>query len=336
MSEAISLQQLARASRRRCGFSAALLQGLAPDGGLYVPLQLAAADARGLRRRRASSPQVADAAARAVPGAGSRSRRSCRPSRARRSTFPRRSCRSSADGAAGGARAVPRARRRPSRTSARAFSPPASRACAARAARPLTILVATSGDTGGAVAAAFHERPGIEVAVLFPKGLVSPTQERQLTCWGGNVTLAARARHVRRLPAPGEGSLPRSAARARAVRCPPPTASTSGGCCRRACTTPRPASPCGARTASAPPSSCRAAISATRSPACGRARSGCRSATWCWRTMPTARCRTTSRAGCGSRGRASRRSPRPWTSAIRATWSACARCSRSSTSCAPR
>ena len=52
--------------------------------------------------------------------------------------------------------------------------------------RPLTILVATSGDTGGAVAAAFHGRPGIEVAVLFPKGLVSPTQERQLTCWGGS------------------------------------------------------------------------------------------------------------------------------------------------------
>src|SRR3989440_7430591 len=55
------------------------------------------------------------------------------------------------------------------------------------AERPLTILVATSGDTGGAVAAAFHQRPGVEVAVLFPKGLVSPTQERQLTCWGGNV-----------------------------------------------------------------------------------------------------------------------------------------------------
>src|SRR6267154_724806 len=55
------------------------------------------------------------------------------------------------------------------------------------AERPLTILVATSGDTGGAVAAAFHQRPGVEVAVLFPKGLVSPTQERQLTCWGGNI-----------------------------------------------------------------------------------------------------------------------------------------------------
>jgi threonine synthase len=54
-------------------------------------------------------------------------------------------------------------------------------------ARPLNILVATSGDTGGAVAAAFHRRPGVVVSVLFPKGLVSPTQERQLTCWGENV-----------------------------------------------------------------------------------------------------------------------------------------------------
>jgi threonine synthase len=55
------------------------------------------------------------------------------------------------------------------------------------AQRPLRILVATSGDTGGAVAAAFHRRPGIEVVVLFPKGLVSPTQQQQLTCWGDNV-----------------------------------------------------------------------------------------------------------------------------------------------------
>jgi threonine synthase len=53
--------------------------------------------------------------------------------------------------------------------------------------RPLNILVATSGDTGGAVAAAFHRLAGIEVSVLFPKGLVSPTQEQQLTCWGENV-----------------------------------------------------------------------------------------------------------------------------------------------------
>ena len=63
------------------------------------------------------------------------------------------------------------------------------------AIRPLKILVATSGDTGGAVAAAFHRHSGIEVAVLYPKGLVSPTQEQQLTCWGDNVvSLAVRGR----------------------------------------------------------------------------------------------------------------------------------------------
>jgi threonine synthase len=63
----------------------------------------------------------------------------------------------------------------------------ARRTASSPAERTITILVATSGDTGGAVASAFHERPGIEVVVLYPKGLVSPTQERQLTCWGGNV-----------------------------------------------------------------------------------------------------------------------------------------------------
>jgi threonine synthase len=52
---------------------------------------------------------------------------------------------------------------------------------------PLTILVATSGDTGGAVAAAFHGRPWVRIVILYPKGLVSPRQEQQLTCWGGNV-----------------------------------------------------------------------------------------------------------------------------------------------------
>jgi len=52
---------------------------------------------------------------------------------------------------------------------------------------PLTILVATSGDTGGAVAAAFHRRAWARVVILYPGGLVSPRQERQLTCWGDNV-----------------------------------------------------------------------------------------------------------------------------------------------------
>ncbi|MDD7200723.1 MAG: threonine synthase [Sphaerochaetaceae bacterium] len=53
--------------------------------------------------------------------------------------------------------------------------------------RRLTILVATSGDTGGAVAAAFHGRKGINVKVLFPKGRVSERQKKQLTCWGDNI-----------------------------------------------------------------------------------------------------------------------------------------------------
>jgi len=52
---------------------------------------------------------------------------------------------------------------------------------------PLTILVATSGDTGGAVAAAFNARPGMRVVVLFPEGRVSDRQAHQLCCWSDNV-----------------------------------------------------------------------------------------------------------------------------------------------------
>ncbi len=58
---------------------------------------------------------------------------------------------------------------------------------------PLTVLVATSGDTGGAVAAAFNERSGMRVVVLYPDGRVSERQAQQLTCWGDNVlSLAVR------------------------------------------------------------------------------------------------------------------------------------------------
>ena len=51
----------------------------------------------------------------------------------------------------------------------------------------LIILVATSGDTGGAVAFGFHHVPGISVVILYPKGKVSELQEKQLTTLGGNV-----------------------------------------------------------------------------------------------------------------------------------------------------
>lgn len=50
-----------------------------------------------------------------------------------------------------------------------------------------TILVATSGDTGGAVADAFHGVEGVEVVILFPSGRVSKLQELQLTTYGGNI-----------------------------------------------------------------------------------------------------------------------------------------------------
>ncbi|MFK8028968.1 MAG: threonine synthase [Gammaproteobacteria bacterium] len=57
----------------------------------------------------------------------------------------------------------------------------------AQSTQPLKILVATSGDTGGAVAAAFHGRHNVEVDVFYPAGQVSARQEKQLTCWGDNI-----------------------------------------------------------------------------------------------------------------------------------------------------
>jgi threonine synthase len=57
--------------------------------------------------------------------------------------------------------------------------------------RPLRILVATSGDTGGAVADGFFGVEGISVTVLYPKGRVSPLQERQIAGLGGNIEAIA-------------------------------------------------------------------------------------------------------------------------------------------------
>lgn len=51
----------------------------------------------------------------------------------------------------------------------------------------ILILVATSGDTGGAVASGFYGLKGINVGILYPSGGVSPLQEKQLTTWGGNI-----------------------------------------------------------------------------------------------------------------------------------------------------
>jgi threonine synthase len=49
------------------------------------------------------------------------------------------------------------------------------------------VLVATSGDTGAAVGCAFSGQPGTRVTILYPKGRISERQEKQLTCWQDNV-----------------------------------------------------------------------------------------------------------------------------------------------------
>lgn len=53
--------------------------------------------------------------------------------------------------------------------------------------KKVTVLVATSGDTGGAVANGFYEVEGVEVVILYPSGKVSPVQEKQMTTLGKNI-----------------------------------------------------------------------------------------------------------------------------------------------------
>jgi threonine synthase len=64
-------------------------------------------------------------------------------------------------------------------------------ACAGRLARQrkslMTVLVATSGDTGGAVAHSFWRREGTRVVILYPEGMVSPLQEQQFAGLGDNI-----------------------------------------------------------------------------------------------------------------------------------------------------
>ena len=54
--------------------------------------------------------------------------------------------------------------------------------------KEVTILVATSGDTGGAVANGFYNVEGVKVVILYPSGKVSDLQEKQLTTLGGNIS----------------------------------------------------------------------------------------------------------------------------------------------------
>jgi threonine synthase len=180
--------QSTRDSSSSVGFSQALLQGLAPDGGLYVPSTWPRVDVEALLGE-TTLPGIA-ARLLAAFVAGDPIAAQLSQITADAFNFPAPLVPLDTDGRL----AILELFHGPTA----AFKDFGARFLAANFAqlrasdsrsdeRPLTILVATSGDTGGAVAAAFHGRPGIEVGVLFPKGLVSPTQERQLTCWGGNV-----------------------------------------------------------------------------------------------------------------------------------------------------
>ena len=170
------------------GFSQALAQGLAPDGGLYVPETWPALDVAGLPHP-ATLPGVGEQFIGAfaagdvlAPEVGDIVREAF--------DFPAPLVPLDADGRL----CVLELFHGPT-AAFKDFGARFLAACLTRIRRgqpkPLRILVATSGDTGGAVAAAFHRKPGIEVVVLFPKGLVSPTQQQQLTCWGDNITSLA-------------------------------------------------------------------------------------------------------------------------------------------------
>jgi len=170
----------------RLGFAAALRRGLAPDGGLYVPVSWPTFDAASALADELSLPAVAGRFI--APFAAGDVLEARIPDIVRDAfNFPAPLVEV---GEPGLGLQVLELFHGPT-AAFKDFGARFLAACFERLVqpgeRPVNILVATSGDTGGAVAAAFHGRPGIKVSVLFPRGLVSPTQERQLTCWGGNV-----------------------------------------------------------------------------------------------------------------------------------------------------
>ena len=166
--------------------SQAMAQGLAPDGGLYVPSEMPTIDVQALPAR-VSLPEIARLSlARFFAGDGLRDELGAITHAALNFPAPTTPVRGARDPLY-----VLELYHGPTAAfkdfGARFLAECQQRLQSAAFAQPLTILVATSGDTGGAVAAAFYRRAWARVVILYPKGLVSPRQERQLTCWGENV-----------------------------------------------------------------------------------------------------------------------------------------------------
>jgi threonine synthase len=164
--------------------SEAIAAGLAPDGGLYVPERLPTRDVNDFDPRGTLADTAAtllspffagDALEHALPAICSEALTFPTPLRAL-PQHPRTSVLELFHGPTAAFKDV----------GARFLA-----ACMRRLrnddAQRLTILVATSGDTGAAVGAAFHQQPGVDVVILYPDGRVSPRQAHQLGCFGDNV-----------------------------------------------------------------------------------------------------------------------------------------------------
>ena len=191
------------------GFIDVTLAGLARDGGLYVPETLAAAFAGGDRRLR--RPALCRGGGRGDPAVRRRHaspKPTCRGWRARPTARSgiRRWCRSSQFGAStfllelfhGPTLAF-------KDVAMQLLARLMDHALAARGERT-TIVVATSGDTGGAAVEAFRGRERTDLFVLFPDGRISEVQRRMMTTAADDNVHAHRDRgHVRRLPGAGEG-----------------------------------------------------------------------------------------------------------------------------------
>ncbi len=175
-----------RSTRRQAPavpLTAAILRGLAPDGGLYVPERLPSFAAGDFSEADfvAGAPRAETAAALLEPFFAGDALAPAREAICRGALdFP-----------------LPLVDLEPGVALLELFHGPTAAfkdvgarflaRCLERAEEPRTILVATSGDTGGAIAAAFHRAAGVEVGVLFPRDGVSALQRQQLTCWGDNV-----------------------------------------------------------------------------------------------------------------------------------------------------
>jgi len=212
-------------------------------------------------------------------------------------------------------------------------------ACLARLhahnAPPVTILVATSGDTGAAVAAAFHRRPGFRVVILYPDGRVSPRQAHQLGCFGDNVRALRVAGSFDDCQA-----LVKQALNDHELKHAVALTSANSISLGRLL----PQMSYYAHAASAHWLSHGRRLNfviptgnlGNASPASSRARPACRSATSCSPPTRITYCRTISPVATTRRGPASPRSPTRWTSVRRATSNVCAGCIPKMPRCAPR